>query len=161
MNGYNRCGGYQTPMMYAMPAMQQSVPVKPEVVGVTDKTCDTKMVPTQVAPMSCPMPGPMYAPMQTAYPMPTPACGPMQFESCCQVVEPTVCCMPEVHHHHRVEHVVPVVVRNVHHHHNHHDYVICKQEGMESHQYDHGLRNEDWCALAMQQNSCFPTKPMC
>ena len=104
---------------------------------------------------------PQFAPMQPAYPMPAPVCGPMQFESCCQVVEPTVCCMPEVHHHHRVEHIVPVVVRNVHHHHNHHDYVICKQEGMETHQYDHGLRNEDWCALAMQQNSCGPRTPMC
>ena len=61
----------------------------------------------------------------------------------------------------RKEHIVPVVVRNVHHHHNHHDYVICKQEGMETHQYDHGLRNEDWCSLAMQQNSCGPRTPMC
>ena len=148
MNGYNRCGGYKAPMMYAMPTMQQPMPVKTEMVNVPE-ACETKVMAPQVAPM------------QPAYPMPEPVCGPMQFESCCQVVEPTVCCMPEVHHHHRVEHIVPVVVRNVHHHHNHHDYVICKQEGMETHQYDHGLRNEDWCALAMQQNSCGPRTPMC
>ncbi len=159
MNGYNRCGGYhapmaQQPMMYAMPAMQQPVPVKTEMVSVPETTCDTKMMAPQMAPMPMPMPTPM--------PMPAPVGGPMQFESCCQVVEPTVCCVPEVHHHHRVEHIVPVVVRNVHHHHNHHDYVICKQEGMETHQYDHGLRNEDWCALAMQnQGPVCPSKPMC
>ena len=161
MNGYNRCGGHHGAMMYAMPA----VPVKTEVVTVPTQACDMKAMPTQVNQMDSQMPTPMCAPMPTAYQMPAPMCapmcGPMQFESCQQVVEPTVCCMPEVHHHHKVEHIVPVVVRNVHHHHNHHDYVICKQEGMETHQYDHGLRNEDWCALAMQHNSCGPTKPMC
>ena len=161
MNGYNRCGGHHGAMMYAMPA----VPVKTEVVTVPTQACDMKAMPTQVNQMDSQMPTPMCAPMPTAYQMPAPMCapmcGPMQFESCQQVVEPAVCCMPEVHHHHKVEHIVPVVVRNVHHHHNHHDYVICKQEGMETHQYDHGLRNEDWCALAMQQNSCGPRTPMC
>ena len=117
--------------------------------------------------MRCPGSAPIVggAPVMGGAPMgsvPMPTMPPMgQYETCCQVVEPTVCCVPEVHHHHRVEHVVPVVVKTVHHHHNHHDYVICKQEGMETHQYDHGLRNEDWCALAMQQNSCGPRTPMC
>ncbi len=163
MNGYNRCGGCQAPMVqqpmiYAVPTMQQPMSVKTEMVNMPEKTCDSKMGVPQMAPM--PMANQMSMPHPMSMQMPAHACGPMHFESCCQVVEPTVCCMPEVHHHHRVEHIVPVVVRNVHHHHNHHDYVICKQEGMETHQYDHGLRNEDWCGLAMQGQGC-PTKPMC
>lgn len=160
MNGYNRCGGYKAPMMYAMPAVQQPVQVKTEMVKVPEPCEATQQQVTPVQVPAC-APMPMACPMPLVAPVPTPACGPMQYESCCRVVEPTVCCTPEVHHHHRVEHVVPVVVRNVHHHHNHHDYVICKQEGVETHQYDHGLRNEDWCALAMQQDPCGPKTPMC
>lgn len=155
MNGYNRCGGYKAPMC-GMPVMPQPVPVKMEATSVAE-ACETTVVAQPAQPVCCPvMPQPVPAPM------PAPMCGPMQFESCCRVVEPTVCCTPEVHHHHRVEHILPVVVRNVHHHHNHHDYVICKQEATEAHQYDHGLRNEDWCSLAMQQqNPCGPKTPMC
>lgn len=155
MNGYNRCcGGVHTmmaptpqpQMMYAMPAAPQ-MPIKTEMA---EKKYETKMavMPQPVYQMHQPM---MHLP---ACPMPVG-----HYESCCQVIEPTVCCMPEVHHHHRVEHVVPVVVKNVHHHHNHHDYVICKQEATEAHQYDHGLRNEDWCSLAMAPQC--PQRPMC
>lgn len=149
MNGFNRCGGSVRPvmtpmaqpqMMYAMSAVPQ-MPVKTEMVKGADmkeNACEPKMAM---------MPQPM---------MPVPM---GQYETCCQVVEATVCCVPEVHHHHRVEHVVPVVVKTVHHHHNHHDYVICKQEATECHQYDHGLRNEDWCSLAMAPQC--PQRPMC
>ncbi len=141
--------------MCGMPVMPQPVPVKVEAVP-TKETCETPVTTQQTV-----QPVQPFCPMMPA-PMPAPMCGPVQFESCCRVVEPTVCCTPEVHHHHRVEHIVPVVVRNVHHHHNHHDYVICKQEATEAHQYDHGLRNEDWCSLAMQeQNPCGPKTPMC
>ena len=171
MNGYNRCCGMMSPMrkeylqpqmMYAMPATQQ-MPVKTEMVKVpeTKETkCETKVPVMPQSQMMCPapvMPQPQMCQTQMqCCPMP------VHYETCCQVIEPTVCCMPEVHHHHRVEHVVPVVVKTVHHHHNHHDYVICKEEGMECHQYDHGLRNEDWCALAMQpQCPHQPKRPLC
>ena len=40
MNGYNRCGGYKAPMMYAMPTMQQPMPVKTEMVNVPE-ACET------------------------------------------------------------------------------------------------------------------------
>ena len=59
MNGYNRCGGYKAPMMYAMPTMQQPMPVKTEMVNVPE-ACETKVMAPQVAPM------------QPAYPMPAP-----------------------------------------------------------------------------------------
>lgn len=62
-----------------------------------------------------------------------------QYETCCQVVEPAITCNPEQHHYHRVDHVVPVMVRNVHHHHNHHNYVINRQETVESYRYDEYL----------------------
>ena len=65
MNGYNRCGGYKAPMMYAMPTMQQPMPVKTEMVNVPE-ACETKVMAPQVAPM------------QPAYPMPAPVCGPMK-----------------------------------------------------------------------------------
>lgn len=171
MNGYSRCCGMMTPMpqgghqsqmmtpmpqwgvqpqmMYAMPAPQQMT-VKPEMVKVPEKkekTCETKKAVMTQPQMMCPQPMPYHQ-------------GPVHYETCCQVVEPTVCCMPEVHHHHRVEHVVPVMVRTVHHHHNHHDYVICKEEQMECHQYDHGLRQEDWCHVAMTPQTCQP-QPKC
>ena len=133
----------QSQMMYAMPAPQQ-VPVKTEMMKVPEmkgKKCENKV--------------PAMTPPQVMCPQPMPCCPmPVHYETCCQVVEPTVCCMPEVHHHHRVEHVVPVMVKTVHHHHNHHDYVICKEEAMECHQYDHGLRQEDWCNLAMGSQCC-------
>lgn len=149
MNGFNRCGGRVRPvmvpmaqpqMMYPMSAVPQ-MPVKTEMVKGADmkeNACEPTMAMMPQPMMSVPM---------------------GQYETCCQVVEPTVCCVPEVHHHHRVEHVVPVVVKTVHHHHNHHDYVICKQEATECHQYDHGLRNEDWCSLAMAPQC--PPRPMC
>ena len=71
-------------------------------------------------------------------PMPTmPVMG--QYETCCQVVEPTVTYNPQQHHYHRVDHVIPVMVRNVHHHHNHHNYVVNRQESVESYRYDEYL----------------------
>ena len=97
----------------------------------------------------CPKPVEMPAcPCQTPCPAPT------QFESCKQVMEPCVTCTQEYHHHHKVEHVVPVMVKNIHCHHNHHCYMIDKKECDETFNTDHGIRQEDWCAVAKAQ--CCP-----
>lgn len=78
-----------------------------------------------------------------------------QYETCQQVVEPTIACTPQQHHYHRVDHVIPVVVRNVHHHHNHHNYVINRQESVESYYYDEYLAGQPPMNLTqgMQSNS--------
>lgn len=95
--------------------------------------------------MRCPGHAPVVggAPMMGGAPMgctPMPAMPPMgQYETCCQVVEPTVTCVPQQHHYHRVDHVIPVVVRNIHHHHNQHNYVVNRQESVESYRYDEYL----------------------
>lgn len=95
--------------------------------------------------MRCPGNAPVVggAPMMGGAPMgctPMPAMPPMgQYETCCQVVEPTVTCVPQQHHYHRVDHVIPVVVRNIHHHHNQHNYVVNRQESVESYRYDEYL----------------------
>ena len=65
-----------------------------------------------------------------------------QYETCQQVVEPTIACTPQQHHYHRVDHIIPVVVRNVHHHHNHHNYVVNRQESVESYYYDEYLAGQ-------------------
>ncbi len=82
---------------------------------------------------------------------------PHQFETCKQVMEQPVSCTQEYHHHHRVEHVVPVTVKHIHCHHNHHQYVVDKKDCQEAYCMDHGIRQEDWCALALNQCPC-PTK---
>lgn len=95
--------------------------------------------------MRCPGNAPVVggAPIMGGAPMgysPMPTIPPMgQYETCCQVIEPTVTCVPQQHHYHRVDHVIPVVVRNVHHHHNQHSYVIDRQETVESYRYDEYL----------------------
>ena len=106
-------------------------------------------------PMMCPCCGMAPQPMPVV-----PAAKPMshyqmpeapQFETCKQVMEPAVSCTQEFHHHHRVDHVVPVVVKNIHCHHNHHHYMIDKKDCEETFCVDHGIRQEDWCALATTQ----------
>ena len=95
--------------------------------------------------MRCPGSAPIVggAPVMGGAPMgsvPMPTMPPMgQYETCCQVVEPTVTCVPQQHHYHRVDHVIPVVVRNVHHHHTQHNYVVNRQESVESYRYDEYL----------------------
>ncbi|HAX72598.1 MAG TPA: hypothetical protein DCY20_03615 [Firmicutes bacterium] len=143
---FNRCfGGCQPvarpvcqPMCHPYPYPPMGCAPQPKAVEV-------------VTPEKVAMPMVAKEQMKVA-PQMVPAYG--QFESTQRIVEPAVSCSQQYHHHHRVEHIVPVVVKNVHHHHNHHDYIVDKKECSESFNYDHCLRNEDWCAIATGQPGC-------
>ena len=66
-----------------------------------------------------------------------------------RVVEPTVCCAPNIiQHHRRIEHIVPVVEKNIHECHTHHDYIVKRELVEETVHHSHGECPPPVCATA-------------